>query len=432
MRRNTRVAAIAAILLPLAGAVTALKLNLLSIAVICLISVMVTAVTVYLFIRDKASEFRSVREEADKVKAEAAERERATLQRCEDLDRELALLQRDLDVERAVHRKRALAFRLVERTAPIVGGLADVAVDKTERGAASTMDDIFTLSEETGKLAEAIQGSLSSTSSDDGSLQSTTTDLKLDAERLDDVRHAQEEMEVSIDRSIALIGDEIAEATKLLSVIEDIMEKTNVLAINAAIQAAKAGAYGKGFGVIAGEIHKLSVATSDASQKIAENTQNVKAHFRDLSRGHHSFITESGTKLSTAVESIGDTVGKLESVTARIVRSVHDAAEVSEGASRRLEKIIENMQSHDAVQQVVTHMHSILADSLSEAESIATNGEEAPGDYDIEATLIAISGRHMTMKDEFEAVGNENYDHIEENGGVLPDGTMFKGSVTFF
>lgn len=349
-----------------------------------------------------------------------------------DSEEEIAVLRDRYGAESIARARADLAFRLLSRTAPVVGGLADVAVRKSEESSAALTDEVFALGEDTAALSTTIADSLSTMSSGEDSLESAMSDLKLDVERLKEVRGAQSEAATSVKRYLAMIGEEVAQASQLLETIEDVAEQTNVLAINAAIQAAKAGQYGRGFAVIAGEIQKLSVATGRASQTIAENTRSVATHFADFSRAHETFISDSVAKLSSAVESIERTIGKLEPRAGKIARSVNQAARTSSEANERLARITEDMQAHDAIEQIVSHMHTILEDSVGEAESIARSENLQPETYDISAALVAIAGRHMTMHDEFAAIGNDDYGHSDAGTGTLANGTKLKGDVTLF
>lgn len=83
------------------------------------------------------------------------------------------------------------------------------------------------------------------------------------------------------------------QADNQLSVINDIAEKTNILALNAAIQAARAGVAGKGFAVVAGEIRKLADSSKKAAMEISSRLKNIMQLIFDMSvkmEGIKSFI----------------------------------------------------------------------------------------------------------------------------------------------
>ena len=75
---------------------------------------------------------------------------------------------------------------------------------------------------------------------------------------------------------VSRLGERSVAIGKILNVIEDVAEQTNLLALNAAILAAQAGEYGKGFSVVAAEIRELSERTASSTRDIANLIRSVQ------------------------------------------------------------------------------------------------------------------------------------------------------------
>src|SRR5207237_6093704 len=113
---------------------------------------------------------------------------------------------------------------------------------------------------------------------------------------MEQIRQSVAESNVVVTR----LGDRSTAIRKILNVIEDVAEQTNLLALNAAILAAQAGEYGKGFSVVAAEIRELSERTASSAREIATLIRAVQEEvanaLRTMSSG--SRLVEDGVSLS--------------------------------------------------------------------------------------------------------------------------------------
>ncbi|HWW62709.1 MAG TPA: methyl-accepting chemotaxis protein, partial [Thermoanaerobaculia bacterium] len=146
---------------------------------------------------------------------------------------------------------------------------------------------------------------------------------------------------------VTRLGERSAAIGKILNVIEDVAEQTNLLALNAAILAAQAGEYGKGFSVVAAEIRDLSERTASSTRDIANLIRSVQEEvgnaLKAMSSG--SRIVESGVDLShqagKALNNILESAAKASGMGKEIAGATREQAKGSEAVTRSVGQLQE-------------------------------------------------------------------------------------------
>lgn len=126
-----------------------------------------------------------------------------------------------------------------------------------------------------------------------------------------------------IDRVMGTLADAVAQIDTGVAAINDIAERTNILAINASIEAARAGSVGKGFAVVATEVRNLASQTVGATQAISSQLEALKA---------------SAQESVGAVVRIVEVIGTIDKTTASIAGAVDEQGVVTEDTAREAQK----------------------------------------------------------------------------------------------
>jgi methyl-accepting chemotaxis protein len=163
---------------------------------------------------------------------------------------------------------------------------------------------------------------------------------------IDDIDNLSRELEKTAS-TIHGLEEESEKIGSVLDVIKGISEQTNLLALNAAIEAARAGEQGRGFAVVADEVRALATRTQSSAQEIEEMITRLQGDSQqavsvmEQSREHAQHTTERSAEAGTSLEEITRAVGQITEMNAQIADSSQQQRSVAEELNRNIINITE-------------------------------------------------------------------------------------------
>ncbi len=151
-------------------------------------------------------------------------------------------------------------------------------------------------------------------------------------------------------KNIEQLGHSSSQIGDIVQVINDIADQTNLLALNAAIEAARAGEQGRGFAVVADEVRKLAERTTKATQEIGDMIKQIQ---KDTFEAVESIKTGSGEveKGKEQANSAGKSLTEIIKAATEVLEVVEQIVTASDEQSKTAEQISQNIDSISSVTQ---------------------------------------------------------------------------------
>ena len=218
---------------------------------------------------------------------------------------------------------------------------------------------LFNAAQETSELVNNVNDSSSSSSDNIKSVATAAEEME---KSIRSINHQAGEVTAIVEQAteqaatansdIALLSESAGSITEIVSLIKDIAEQTNLLALNATIEAARAGEAGRGFAVVASEVKALASQTATATERIGQGVGDIQSRTSNVvEKMRH--ISETMTEAKEHAVEITQVLENQNQVTMEINQNANHANQASKSVATDVSKVGDAAHSTNSAASVV-------------------------------------------------------------------------------
>ena len=171
-------------------------------------------------------------------------------------------------------------------------------------------------------------------------------------------------------KRIKRLGESSQEIGEIVELISDITEQTNILALNAAIQAASAGEAGRGFTVVAEEVQRLAERSSEATKQIGSIVKTIQTDTNSAVAAMEK-STEGVVEGARLSDAAGQALTEIETVTTNLAQLIQSISTATEAQTEAASQVTHNMQQIQEITTLTTDGTKQTTESIVQLTALA-------------------------------------------------------------
>jgi methyl-accepting chemotaxis protein len=185
---------------------------------------------------------------------------------------------------------------------------------------------------------------------------------------------------VNTAKTIQALGTKSDQIQNIVKSIKEIADQTNLLALNAAIEAARAGEQGRGFAVVADEVRKLAENTAKSTQEIARMTEEIRES-TGLAVAEVESTVERVRSGALLAKKAGDNIVEINEGASRVLSGVEDISSSMQEQSQSSREIADNVEKVAQMSEMTSAAVNDVAVTVQKLEQLAETLEETVGHF---------------------------------------------------
>jgi methyl-accepting chemotaxis protein len=363
----------------------------------------------------------------------AEDEARELRRRVGELEEELSGVRRENERRRQEVSNFAKQCVLVNEGTEAESRLSQVIIDKTEKATLELTDHVYTIGESSKRVGQLNNEVLGQLTHGEGGLGDDVEQIERELQTIQTLIHDFAAIRDGYNREFDEVKKTLGSVDTFTGTISDLAERTNILAINASIEAARAGSAGAGFAVIASEVQQLARNTQEIAAEINRSIDEAVEAVSGAAEKYGSQIQDAVGRLEKTGDNHSRLIERLTPQVEKLSEITRESQELSETVTENLNEVTVHLQYQDTVRQILEHMVTLF-------ERLSTRGKDIAAQSDIDETaekeemreeVRTILKQLFSTREEWNAFGYALEETLEDASGNDKSESL-EGDITLF